>query len=490
MTEQYFIGIDGGTQSSKVCIFNMQGQIVSEGSQALKPMHRPSHGIAEHPDDDLWDSLTKASRQAMRGFTGNIHQIKGIGLCTIRCCRAELKADGRLASPILNWMDLRLAKKYQPSSAEAAYVTSSSGYITHRLTAEFKDSSANYEGQWPIDKDAWDWSADQNQFERFGLRLEQLFELVNPGAVLGEITQDAATATGFPQGLPVVATANDKAVEALGAGLKESETALLSLGTYIGGMVMGNSNKSNGVSFFTNMACEPFKYLYETGGVRFGMSTITWLKELFGMDLQPQYSDKQPSAVGLDREFSAEGLLNEEATEVSLGSDGLITVPEWLAPTDKQFKKGVMLGFQAGHTRAHLYRSALEGIAMTMKNHIDACSTELDLELNQLIVSGGGSNSDLFMQILADVMGLPTMRNKITGSASLGSAICVAVAVGAYPSFEQAQVAMVRVHDSFTPNELHTEMYQQINLQVFSKVTKQTDPLLENLHAIINPLIH
>jgi len=475
VSQQYFIGIDGGTQSSKVCIFDMHGHEVSEGKQTLRPLDMHQPGMAEHPEDDLWESLKLASQQAMQSFSGEKGDIKAIGLCTIRCCRADLKADGSLAAPVLNWMDLRLAQKYHSSSPEVAYVTSSSGYITHRLTGEFKDSAANYEGQWPIDKRRWAWSLHPDEIERCGLTSKQLFDLVKPGEVLGHLSESAALATGFPIGLPVVATANDKAVEALGAGLGGSDTALISLGTYIGAMVPGTDKLANGKSFFTNMACVPHHYLYETGGVRYGMSTISWLKELFGSGL---IEEAQAQTV------SAEDLLNREASAIAVGSDGLITIPEWLAPTDQLFKKGIMLGFQASHRRAHLYRSALEGIAMTMKNHLDACVGELGLDLKHLVISGGGSNSNLFMQILADVFGLPTMRNHVTGSASLGSAMCAAVAVNAYASFAEAQQAMVRRNDTFMPNTDNTQIYQQINQQVFSQVTSQTDLLLENLHSI------
>ena len=67
----YLIGIDGGTQSTKVVVFDAEGNVVAEGREPLRPMSRPRHGVAFHPDDDLWDSLAAASRQALERFDGD-----------------------------------------------------------------------------------------------------------------------------------------------------------------------------------------------------------------------------------------------------------------------------------------------------------------------------------------------------------------------------------------------------------------------------------
>jgi sugar (pentulose or hexulose) kinase len=422
MKKKFIIGLDGGTQSSKVVIFDPEGNVVCQGKKDLQPMHMPKPGVAEHPGDDLWDSIVVASREAMARFPEDSNSILGIGLCTIRCCRVCLKADGRLASPVLSWMDLRLARPYEHQDPQVRYVTTTSGYITHRFTGQFKDTAANYEGMWPLDKETWQWSEDPDVIRAFHVPLKNLFHLEMPGSILGYVTQEAAEQTGIPAGIPVVATANDKAVEALGAGLLPGKTALVSLGTYIGGMVYGEKNITDPNAFFTNLASRPNDYLYESGGIRHGMGTVSWLKNLFGEDVR-----HKAQSLGI----SPEELLNREAQKVAPGSDGLMTVPEWLAPPDKPFKKGIMIGFHGRHTRAHMYRSMLEAIALTMKNHMDAMCRELDVELDQIIVSGGGARSDLFMQIFADVFGLPAVRNEITDAAGLGSAICAAVAARA-----------------------------------------------------------
>ncbi len=188
MKKQYVIGLDGGTQSTKVVIFDLEGNLVCQGKKELQPMHMPKPGVAEHPDDDLWDTIVTASRQAMERFSGDIKSILGIGLCTIRCCRACLKEDGRLASPVLSWMDLRLARPYEHKDPQVRYVTTTSGYITHRFTGQFKDTAANYEGMWPIDKDTWQWSKDPDVLKAFNVPRNKLFKLEMPGSILGYVS--------------------------------------------------------------------------------------------------------------------------------------------------------------------------------------------------------------------------------------------------------------------------------------------------------------
>src|SRR5262245_47861299 len=182
--ERYVVGVDGGSQSTKVVIFDLDGQAVAEGRQPLRPPSRPQPGIVEHPDDDLWDSLAAASRQALANFKGDLRDIVGVGLCTIRCCKAFLRADGSLARPVMSWMDTRAYQPWVPDETDVTYATTSSGYITHRLTGEYRDTAANsIRLQWPVDIDRWQWSDDPALIRQFNLRREQLFELVPPGTV-------------------------------------------------------------------------------------------------------------------------------------------------------------------------------------------------------------------------------------------------------------------------------------------------------------------
>lgn len=221
---RYLLGIDNGSQSTKVTVFDEHGAVICEASQPLRANLTGRPGTVEHPDDDLWSSIGEASRRAMEVFPGRPGELIGVGLCTIRFCRALLKGDGTLASPVMNWMDERVSRPYEHLNPEVAYVTTSSGYITHQMTGQFNDTAANYAGVWPIDSDTWQWRRDDGSFGRYNLRREMLFDLVMPGDLLGHVTPEASRHTAIPAGVPVYATANDKAVEALGCGLRSSGT--------------------------------------------------------------------------------------------------------------------------------------------------------------------------------------------------------------------------------------------------------------------------
>lgn len=472
----YLIGIDNGSQSTKVTIFDEHGTAICEGKQALRPNSTPKPGIVEHPDDDLWYSIGEASRRAMAAFPGDVHDIVGVGLCTIRFCRALLKADGTLASPVMSWMDARVSRPYEHVDDAVRYVTTSSGYISHRITGEFKDTASNYQGMWPINTDRWEWLADDEGFADCGIPREMLFELVMPGELLGHVTAAASEHTHIPAGLPVFATGNDKAVEALGSGLRTPETLLVSLGTYIASMALGERNLKDVHSFWTNFACIPHQYLYESTGIRRGMWTVSWWRDVLGESV------KQAAAA---RQISAEEYLNEEASKVPAGSDGLMVVLDWLAPTEAPFRKGSILGFDGRQGPYHIYRAIIEGIALT----ICRCGTEMGAETGQeykqLVISGGGSNSDLIMQIFADAFGLPAVRARVNNSVGLASAICAAVGSGIYDSFDAAVQAMVSWQPPFTPDPARHELYQQM-LAVYNDIPQQTDPLFERSYAIFD----
>jgi sugar (pentulose or hexulose) kinase len=180
MSKKYIIGIDGGSQSTKVVMYDLQGNVVCEGKGLLQPMHTPDADTAEHPDDDLWTSLCFAGKDLMSQFAGHKEDIVGIGLGSIRCCRALLKADGTPAEPLISWQDARVTRPYEHTNPDVAWVTSFSGYLSHRLTGEFKDNIANYFGQWPVDYKTWSWSDDDEVVKKFNIPRRMLFDVQMP----------------------------------------------------------------------------------------------------------------------------------------------------------------------------------------------------------------------------------------------------------------------------------------------------------------------
>lgn len=477
MAKKYIIGIDGGSQSTKVVMYDLGGNVICEGKGALQPMYTPDADTVEHPDDDLWRSLCLAGNDLMRQFNGNPDDIAGIGLGSIRCCRALLKADDTPTAQLISWQDARVTRPYEHTHREVAWVTSFSGYLTHRLTGEFKDNIANYFGQWPVDYKSWSWSDDPAVINKFQIPREMLFEVQMPGTVLGNITPQAAQATGFPAGLPLVCTTSDKPVEALGAGLLDDDTAVISLGTYIALMMSGRGLPKDPLHYWPIMSSVPETLLYEGYGIRKGMWTVSWLRDMLGESLL-----KDAFANGV----SPEDYLNRRAAAVAPGCDGLMAVLDWLTNPWEPYKRGIFIGFNATMDYAWMYRAILESIALTLKNNYDRMCGEMNRHAKQLIITGGGSNSDLFMQIFADVFNLPVRRNTINSCASLGAAINTAVGLGLYTSYETAVGKMVHVKDVFRPVAQNAALYDALNQGVFRDLARYTDPILKRSYAIFH----
>jgi sugar (pentulose or hexulose) kinase len=242
-------------------------------------------------------------------------------------------------------------------------------------------------------------------------------------------------------------------------------------------MVHGADNHKSPEHFWTNFASIPHRYLYESNGVRRGMWTLTWFLDLLGPEVAAH-----AASLGMSREAYIEA----EAAAVPAGSDGLMTVLDWLATTDKPFRKGMMLGFDARHTRGHVYRSILEAIALTMKHHVDAMCGELGITLDEIVVSGGGSNSPLFMQIFADVFGITASRSIDGGGAALGAAICAAAAAGVHPDIETAAAHMTKARESFAPDAAHGEVYRRMADTVYHQIRDHTDALFERAYPIFH----
>ena len=121
-----------------------------------------------------------------------------------------------------------------------------------------------------------------------------------------------------------------------------------------------------------------------------------------------------------------------------------------------------------------------------MKNHVDAMCEELGISLEQIVVSGGGATSLLLMHIFADVFGIPSSRTVGNGGASLGAAICAAVATGVYPDFESGVDNMTKSREVFSPNPTDTALYRQMNEVVYRDIRNATDGVLTRSFRIFH----
>lgn len=456
-----FLAIDNGSQSTKIAAIDRDGTIVASARVLLRPTVLGPGGRVLHPGDDVWESITLACRTVVAELRSRAHDVSAVGLCTIRFCRAYLDGDGRLTEPMLSWMDARVSRAVTDLDPSVERITTSSGYITHRLTGRFVDTAGNYQGVWPMDQTTWRWAVDEAAFESTGMPRAMLFDLVDPGDGLGYLTSEAAAATGLQAGLPVFATSNDKAVEALGSGLLGPTAALLSLGTYIAAMMVADRPHELGDAGWRNFGATSGQYLYESHGIRRGMWTLSWFRDLLGNEVT-------------DEELGAAAAL------VPAGSGGLVAVLDWLAPTEAPFRRGALLGFDGTQGRAAIYRALLEGIALTMHAHLGRLTAALSTEPDRLVVSGGGSKSDLMLQIVADVAGVPVTRMAMPDAAGLGAAITAAVGIGAFPDVHAAAEHMVHLDTVTVPTAEGVARYAAL-AERYTHITSYTDPLFRML---------
>jgi sugar (pentulose or hexulose) kinase len=146
--------------------------------------------------------------------------------------------------------------------------------------------------------------------------------------------------------------------------------------------------------------------------------------------------------------------------------------------------KGAVIGFGDVHTRAHLYRAILEGLAYALRDGKERCERRSGVPVTELRVAGGGSQSDAAMQITADVFGLPVARPHVYEASGLGAAIDAAVGLGLHPGFEAAVAAMTRVGRTFEPDPATTAVYDQLYRRVYREMYRRLKPLYEEIRGI------
>lgn len=471
MKNEYVIGLDVGTQSTRVIIFDKDGNVASKGSRPHQPHMIRQPGWAEHPMGDLWNAFLGACHDALAGFPGELSEIKAFGLSTQRCCRAYINEKGELLQPLMSWLDIRTLDFHQPGPAyDHLYkLLTNSGYYCYRLTGLCKDTYANLTGPtFPFSEATHTWLTDPEAFAQHNLRMDQLPELAAPGDVLGYLTAQAAEETGLPVGLPIVAAAGDKQVEVLGAGAINNGQAYITCGTYCGFLLV-DSEYTESPSLGCYSAAHPGKYHYECYGVRRGFWSVSWFVRNFGSVAQKLMDS---------RGISCEDALNVMAEQIPIGCEGLMFIPDFVPPTaDMPYRRGGFLGFDGRHTAAHMYRSVLEGIALSLKSNVDWMINDTQKKVTEIRIGGGGSKSTIGMQIFADVFGLPVIRTTNPESCALGAAIDAAVGCGMYPDFDAAVDGMVHIRDRFEPYPEHHAFYSDLLKRVYVKARPATDPL-------------
>ncbi|HEX9117250.1 MAG TPA: FGGY-family carbohydrate kinase, partial [Anaerolineae bacterium] len=146
--------------------------------------------------------------------------------------------------------------------------------------------------------------------------------------------------------------------------------------------------------------------------------------------------------------------------------------------------KGAIVGFGDVHTRAHLYRAILEGLAYALREGKQRIEQRSGVPITALRVAGGGSQSDAAIQLTADVFGLPAARPHVYETSGLGAAIDAAVGLGLHPDFRSAVRAMTRIGAVFEPDASAHAIYDALYSRVYSKMYTRLRPLYEEIGRI------
>jgi sugar (pentulose or hexulose) kinase len=182
-----------------------------------------------------------------------------------------------------------------------------------------------------------------------------------------------------------------------------------------------------------------------------------------------------------------EDLFDELVHQTPPGSQGLILQPYW-SPGIKipgPEARGAVIGFGAGHTRAHLYRAILEGIAYALREASERIDRRSRTPITELRVAGGGSQSQEAMQITADIFGLPVSRPHLYEASGLGAAIDASVGLNIHPDFTTAVAQMTHLGDSFEPSPAAHRIYDDLYQSVYLKLYDRLKPLYFHLREIL-----
>lgn len=505
------LSIDCGTQSLRALIFSPAGELLDAEKILYDPYVSPHPGWAEQDPDIFWNSLIQACQSLKVRSPGLFESVCGVGITSQRATMINVDETGLPLRPAITWLDQRKAvdrfpaknlvypllklkgldrvvsrlykdgkcnwiRQNQPDIWQRTHkYLQVSGFLNHRLTGEFRDSVASQIGHIPFNYRKMDWcGALEPASIIFPVEPEKRPEVISPGQMIGRISATAAAATGLTKGLPVIACGSDKGCETLGMGVMDMTMASLSFGTTA--TVQTTSRK-----YFEAIplmppypAPVPGHYNPEIEIFR-GYWMITWFKKEFAHK-EVARAEKN----GVLPEVELDRLL----VQAPPGSMGLVVQPYWGPGLSHPDAKGAMIGFGDVHTKAHVYRAVIEGLAFALLDGVHTLEKRGKTTIQKLAVSGGASQSDQICQISADIFNRPLVRGKTTETSGLGAAIITAAGVGLFESVDRAIENMVAYDTVFEPQADHAHIYKALYEKVYRNIYTALRPLYKHIRDI------
>ncbi|SDF33406.1 FGGY-family carbohydrate kinase [Sporomusa acidovorans] len=477
------MGIDVGTTGVKCTITDNCGNYLSD-SYAEYHTFSPVQGYFELNPNDVWDSTKKVIKLAASKVTekilgvsvssfgesfvpidknGNVlmnsmvyTDIRGVGeikdlLLSISeqeiMERTGLKASSTYSLPKIMWI-----KKNKPEIFNDIWkILLYGSYILYRLgnictidyTLAARTMSLN------VEKKKW----DEKILAAAGLT-ESIFPDVYPmGTIVGTINKELALELGLPQDMPLVTGAHDQICAAIGSGTYKIGEAMDGMGSVDCIAPIFSVSVNTEKLAENNYAMVPYiddkfttyAYIYDGG------TLLKWYRDTFGQEESRLAAETNSSVYDIFNSYAA-----KEPTEI-------LVLPHFSGsalPYMDPFSKGAMIGLDSNTNKAKIFRALLEGIAYELKINIEKME-ENGIHIDSLRACGGGSRSDIWLQIKADIFNKEIKAVKIKEAGTLGVIIMTGFAVGLFPSFEEAMNSLVKIEKIFAPNPKNVDIYNK-----------------------------
>ncbi len=494
LRQDYLMGVDIGTSESKGCIIDAQGTLIAFSSEK-HGMENPKPNYYEHDADKVWlHDLCVLTRRLLEQSEIPKESIRSLGISTLGTNCLPVDRDLKpLRKAILYGIDARSQKEIEYLTAYYGeekvrelfgrpivsgdvcakilwirnnepevyaktykFLTGTS-YLVAKLTGNCViDSFLGTASFRPLYE--MDGRIREEMCAPF-CRPDQLPEGRTVTDVAGRVTAAAAEATGLAAGTPVIVGTGDSAAEAISTGVTRPGDMMVQFGSsifiYCCTERLIRDDRVRGNNFTI-----PNTFSVAAGTNNCG-TVIDWYKN----NLYPEFAAAE--AAGGENAYEA---MIRAAAGVPIGSDGLVTLPYFAGertPINDPDARGLVIGLLGRHTRDHLYRSALEGIAFSAAQHVDILREHHISPLN-IMAAGGGTKNGLLMQMAADVTGEPIHIAEVTVGATYGDALMAGIGTGIFKDFNDLQ-RLIRISVTVEPNRESHEAYQR-----YRKIYDQT----------------
>ncbi len=506
MKQTYLLGIDNGTTTTKATLFDMDGnEIAVSSSREVKTAH-PEPGWAEQSMEEIWQATISAVHTCLEKSKVNPADVAGVSLSGHGGGVWLLDKAGKPIRPAIIWLDGR-AKPYldrwdqegllpriydicgwnlfagigpvaifpwlmehEPESLKKAAVNlTSKDWVKYCLTGALS-TDPSMASIALLDFKTLQYSDELLNMTGIVDYKRLLPELVPTWKVAGKVTKQAAELTGLKEGTPVSGGAFDGTCSALGAGAYAAGQASCNIATAGVHAVLSSDPILDPERIYSMMCYSVPGVFYKTSMAQVAAGNLDWFEREFCA------AEREEAA---RRSVSVYEVINEEIQKVAVGSGGVIYLPLLQgerAPFVKPEARGVFYGLGDWHTRANLAHAVFEGVALSTRHNVEAMIKSG--KLNTAILSGGGSKSPTWCQIISDCLGSKVVVPAGSDSGSRGAAINAGVAVGVFKDHADAVQRMVKVSRQYSPDAGRAEKYDQL-FKLYLSLIKAVWPLWE-----------